>query len=99
MFVGPTGGVVWLMLKALRDLSSAVRPLVVHMEKQAMPALAPELATQAWFKTVESATLMGNSPSVSTGLPTIVSLVGSLGSMLNIETVFEPALTATKLCT
>lgn len=96
MLVGPTGGVVWLMLKARREVSSALRPLVGHMEKQAIPALAPELATQAWFNVVDRVTLMGNSPSVSAGWPTIVSLVGSVESMVNIEIVFEPGLTATK---
>lgn len=67
VFVGPTGGVVWFMSKARREVSSAVRPVVEHMEKQAIPALAPEFATQACFKVVERLTLMGNSPSVSAG--------------------------------
>lgn len=95
VLVGPTGGVVWLMLKTRSSVSRGVRPLVAHIEKQAMPALAPELATQAWERVVDSATLMGNSPRVLTGWPTMVSLVGSVESMVNIETVFEPGLTAT----
>jgi hypothetical protein len=45
---------------------------------------------------VDSVTLIGNSPRVLTGAPTIVSLVGSVELMLNIEIVFEPGLTATK---
>ena len=87
-----------MILKARKEVSNALRPLVVHMEKQAIPALAPELATQAWFKAAEGATLIGNSPSVSAGWPTNVSFVGSWGSILSMETVFEPGLTATKLC-
>lgn len=59
-----------------------------------MPALAPELATQAWFKVVEMATLMGNWPRVSAGLPIIARLVGLLGSIANIVIVFDPGFTA-----
>jgi hypothetical protein len=40
---------------------------------------------------------MGNSPRVLTGWPTIVSLVGSVEEMENIEIVFEPGLTATNV--
>lgn len=96
VLVGPTGGVVWLMSNARRDVSSGVRPFAAHIEKQAIPALAPELATQAWERAVERATLMGNSPRVLAGWPTMVSLVGSVESMVNIDTVFEPGLTATR---
>jgi hypothetical protein len=39
---------------------------------------------------------MGNSPRVLAGWPTMVSLVGSVESMVNIDTVFEPGLTATR---
>ena len=67
MLVGPTGGVVWLMSKVRREVSNAVRPVVPDMLKHAIPALAPELATQAWPSLVEMATLMGNSPSVFYG--------------------------------
>jgi hypothetical protein len=35
---------------------------------------------------------------VETGLPTKVNSVGSCGDMVNIETVFEPGLTATRFC-
>lgn len=44
---GPEGGVVWLMANARREVSRGERPFVEHMEKHAMPALAPEFATQA----------------------------------------------------
>lgn len=95
VLVGPTGGVLWSMLKARREVSSGVRPLE-HIEKQAIPALAPELATHAWESDVESVTLIGNSPRVFAGWPTIVNFVGSVESMLNMEMVFEPGLTATR---
>lgn len=32
VFVGPTGGVVWLRLKARKEVSRGVRPLVGHIE-------------------------------------------------------------------
>lgn len=51
---------------SLREVSRGVSP-AAHIEKQAIPALAPELATQACFKCVETATLIGNSPRVSAG--------------------------------
>lgn len=41
---------------------------------------------------------MGNSPSVEAGWPTMVSFVGSVGQIVNIEIVFEPGLTATRFC-
>jgi hypothetical protein len=41
-------------------------------------------------------TLIGNSPRVSAGCPTIVNLVESVGSMVNMEMVFDPGLTATR---
>jgi hypothetical protein len=97
VLVGPTGGVVWLRLKTRRDLSRGVRPAVGSILKHATPATAPELATQAWLRVVERETLMGNSPRVLTGWPTIVSLVGSVEEMENIEIVFEPGLTATNV--
>ena len=79
-----------MMLKGRIEVSSALRPSVADMEKHAIPALAPELATQAWFKVVDRATLIGSSPRVSAGWPTMVSLVESIESIVNIETVFEP---------
>lgn len=44
---------------------------------------------------MDIATLIGNSPRVSTGCPTMVSFVGSTGSMLNMVMVLEPGLAAT----
>lgn len=96
VLVGPTGGVVWLTLKGRSSVSRGVRPLVLHIDKQATPALAPEFATHAREREDESATLIGNSPSVEAGWPIMVSCVGSVGEMANIETVFEPGFTATR---
>ena len=64
---GPAGGVVWLISKFRRAVSTGARPEVEDMEKQAIPAFAPEFATHACLRVMESATLMGNSPSVFTG--------------------------------
>ena len=91
--VGPAGGVVWLRSKG-RRVSMAERPVSSQNVAQAMPALAPEFATQASLCFLETARLTGNSPAVSTGLPTMVNLVGSQSSILNKERVFDPALTA-----
>lgn len=46
VFKGPDGGVVWFIANDRRVVSRGVRP-VEDMLKQAMPATAPELATQA----------------------------------------------------
>ncbi len=43
---GPTGGVVWSRERGRSVESRDVRPILGHIEKQAMPPLAPELATQ-----------------------------------------------------
>lgn len=64
------------------------------MEKQAIPARAPVLPTHAMWFFGEMATVLGNSPMVSTGWPIMVSFVGSWEEMVNIDTVLEPGLTA-----
>jgi hypothetical protein len=97
VFKGPLGGLVWFKVKGRRVLSRGVRPLE-DMVRQATPARAPVLATQARDSFVESVTETGKSPSVETGLPRGVSWVGSVGEMLNIDRVFEPGFTATKDC-
>jgi len=76
-------------------VSRGASPLA-DMVRQATPARAPELATQATESFVERLTETGKSPSVDWGLPRQVSLVGSVGEMLNMERVFEPGLTATR---
>ena len=65
---------------------------------QAIPELAPELATHAWESFWEMDTETGKSPRVGAGVPIMVSLVGSAGSMENIERVLEPGLTARRVC-
>jgi len=92
---GPAGGVVWPRSIGRRQ-PRGDRP-AGDMEKQAIPATAPLLATQACLRVVEIVTLMGNSPRVLTGRPTMVSFVGSLGSIANIETVLEPGLTTNRV--
>ena len=87
----------WFKAKGRRVLSRGVRPLG-DMVRQATPARAPVLATQARDSFVESVTETGKSPSVETGLPRGVSWVGSVGEMLNIDRVFEPGFTATRDC-
>lgn len=96
MLRGPVGGVVWFMAKGRRVVSSGERPVVADMLRQATPALAPEFATQARLSFVERVTETGNSPTVETGWPRGVRTVGSVGEMLNIESVLEPGLTATR---
>lgn len=93
---GPLGGVDWPRQSGRRSPRDD-RP-VEDMAKQVMPAMAPPFATQACLRVRDIVTLTGNSPSVSTGLPTMVSFVGSTASMTNMETVLEPGLTASKVC-
>ena len=75
-FVGPTGGVLWLRANG-RRVSILESPFFASKDAQAMPALAPELATQARECFVETARVTGKSPAVSMGVPTRVSFVGS----------------------
>ena len=84
-----------MISKGRRDLSKAWSPLD-DVEKHAIPAFAPELATQAWLSLVDIDKLIGNSPRVSAGLPTIVSFVGSAESIVNMVIVLEPGFTAIK---
>ena len=93
LFVGPTGGVVWLRAKG-RRVSMAERPLSPQKEAHAMPALAPVFATQAREWALDTARVTGKSPAVSMGEPIKISFVGSHGEILSMERVFEPALTA-----
>lgn len=65
-------------------------------EAQEIPAFAPVEPTHTRLFFVDAATVLGNSPPTSVGSPTMVSLVGWAGSMINMLTVFEPALTANK---
>ena len=81
----------------MRDWERGVRPFLGSASKQARPALAPVLATQASEFLALSATVAGNSPRVSTGLPTMVSCVGSSAEMVIIVRVLDPALTATSM--
>jgi hypothetical protein len=96
VFRGPDGGVVWFMAKGRRVVSRGVRP-VEDMERQAMPATAPELATQAWLRVLEMVRLVGNSPRVEAGWPIMVSFVGSVEEIWNMEMVFEPGFTAIRV--
>jgi len=73
------------MAKLRRFVSNGARPEVEDIEKQANPAFAPEFATHACLRVVESATLIGNSPSVFTGWPSIFSFVGSIESIVNLD--------------
>lgn len=50
------------------------------------------------MRVLEIVRLTGNSPSVLAGWPTIVNLVGSLEEIWNMEMVFEPGLTAMRVC-
>lgn len=56
-----------------------------------MPLTAPPFKTQACVPCWLNATEMGNSPSLDTGWPICTISTGFLGSMMNSETVFEPA--------
>lgn len=56
------------------------------------------LATQAMFILVEIETETGKSPIVSTGVPIMVSFVGSLGEIERREAVLEAGLHATIIC-
>jgi hypothetical protein len=94
---GPLGGVLWPSGIGRCAVSRGVRPLA-EMDIHEMPELAPELATHAVESFAEIERDIGKSPSVGAGWPTIVSLQGSLGEMVNIETVFEPGFTARSVC-
>lgn len=67
VFSGPDGGVVWFSWNGRRAVSSGSSPLEGQMEKQDIPATAPELATHACWSVEEMLTLTGNSPSVLAG--------------------------------
>jgi hypothetical protein len=69
------------------------RPRLVK-ELQDIPAAAPVVPTQASLFLDETATVLGNSPGIATGLPTRESCVGSLAAMENMLKVLDPALTA-----
>ena len=55
------------------------------IEKQEIPAFAPELTTHACFSVMDIATLSGNSPRIFADCLTIVRFVESLGSMATWE--------------
>jgi hypothetical protein len=93
---GPEGGVVWFRANGRSAVSSGERPVVGDMVRQARPALAPELATHARESLDERVTETGKSPSVETGWPRGVRIVGSDEEMLNMERVLEPGFTATR---
>lgn len=59
-----------------------------------MPAMAPVDPTQTSLFFADAPTVLGNSPGTEIGVPTMVSLVGSVLSIANMERVFDPALTA-----
>lgn len=81
--------------KSVRCCISGDRPFFASIAKQARLALAPELATQATWVLGLMAAVTGNSPRVEAGWPAMVSLQGSVASMVIMVTVFDLALTAT----
>lgn len=74
VFVGPTGGVVWPRAKGRRE-SKACIPRD-EKELQDTPAFAPVAPTQTSLCLAEAATVLGNSPGMARGWPSMVSLVG-----------------------
>ena len=92
VFVGPTGGVVWMRPND-RKSSIAPSPCLEKLE-QDTPLLAPVVPTHASWCFADAATVFGNSPGSEAAWPTMVSLVGSRGSMDIIDRVLLPALTA-----
>ena len=93
---GPVGGLTCPRLKG-RRVSKLSMPLG-EKDAQEMPARAPVCAAQTMLRAVDTATELGKSPIVMAGWPRRVSLVGSWGEMQNMETEFEPALTAKRNC-
>ena len=57
------------------------------------PFFLPPLRAQSWVPAELKATLIGNSPPEDTGSPTRSMKAGLFGSMVNKDTVPEPALT------
>lgn len=91
---GPTGGVVWFRPTG-RSWSIFPRPFE-EKEAQETPDLAPVAPTQTSLFFADAPTVTGKSPGTAAGAPTILSLVGFSGSIANMETVLDPALTANK---
>lgn len=60
------------------------------------PATEPEVPTHTSLFLIDAATVFGKVPGTGTGLPIIVSEVVFFGSIANIVTVFDPALTANR---
>jgi hypothetical protein len=56
--------------------------------------MAPVVATQTSPFLAEAATVLGNSPGISTGGPTRLISVGPWGEILSMDKVLQPALTA-----
>lgn len=86
------------MAKGRSSVSRGERPVVGDILRQAIPARAPVLATHARESFVDSVTETGKSPSVDTGCPRGVRIVGSEEEILNMETVLQPGFTATRDC-
>jgi hypothetical protein len=92
VFVGPTGGVLCPRSKGRRS-SMGPSPRAVNCEQET-PATAPVEPTQTSEFLAEAATVVGNSAGMGTGSPTRRREVGFWGSMVSMERVFDPALTA-----
>jgi hypothetical protein len=67
---------------------------VAEKVEQDIPATAPVEPTQTRLFFAEAATVLGNSPGMEIGCPTITSFVGSEVDIDIMVRVLEPALTA-----
>ena len=69
------------------DLSGVVLDTKTHLTA----GTEPELPTQTRFPALLKVKVVGNSPAEATGSPNGVRFAGALGSIVNSDTVLEPA--------